>query len=46
MGEEHSSGKRPSTKAKHEKGQARQQKDAGGKKGDRRRKNQRRRPSS
>ena len=34
---EHTKGARPSTKTKHQEGQARRQKDAGGEKGDARR---------
>lgn len=42
MGEEHKKNARPSSRGKHEKGQARKQRDAGGEKGDQKRKKQQR----
>ena len=42
MSEEHQKNARPSTRGKHEKGQARKRQDASGEKGDRRRKKQQR----
>jgi hypothetical protein len=42
MPEEHRKNARPSSRGKHEKGQARQQRDAGGEKGDKRRRRQQR----
>ncbi len=42
MGEEHQKNARPSSREKHEEGQTRKQKDAGGEKGDKRRTKQRR----
>jgi hypothetical protein len=43
MTEEHHKNARPSSRGKHQKGQARKRKDAGGEKGDARRKRQQRR---
>jgi hypothetical protein len=42
MSEEHEKNARPSSREKHQKGQAMKQRDAGGEKGDKRRKKQQR----
>lgn len=42
MSEEHKKNARPSSREKHEQGQSRKRKDAGGEKGDKRRKKQQR----